>query len=409
MPRRSMTLFAGLFLFTALSARAQSPSAPPAAPDQPKAAAAPASARNDYSKPVTWLCRPGRQDFCVTDLSTTIITANGKLSRETWTADPNPPIDCFYVYPTVSNYPAGNSDMVPGPEEKRVVQVQFARFASVCRLYAPMYRQVTLTALRAAAIGNPMPADRALAYNDVLDAWSYYLEHDNQGRGVILIGHSQGSNVLMHLIKDEIDGKPIQSRIVSAMLIGTNLPVPQGKDEGGAFEKMPLCHSAAQTGCVISYVSFRSNVPPPANSRFGRVQAEGMAAACTNPAALAGGSGELHAYLNAKGGIVELGLGEPKPWVTPPQPIDTPFVSLPAMLTAQCVSDKNGSYLAVTVHGDPAGPRASDIPGDIVINGIVLAEWGLHLIDVQEAMGNLIDIARQESNAYLASAASKAK
>lgn len=399
MPRRLIAFLAILACSIAVSSGARTLSAP--VQDQPKAA--PAPARNDYSKPETWLCRPGRQDFCAVDLSTTVISADGKLTRESWSANPDAPIDCFYVYPTVSNDPAGNSDMIPGHEEERVVHVQFARFASVCRPYAPIYRQVTLTALRAAAMGNPMPVDRALGYNDVLDAWNYYLAHDNQGRGVILIGHSQGSGVLMHLIKEEIDGKPIQSRIISAMLLGADVPVPKDKDVGGAFQKMSLCRSAAQTGCVITYVSFRSNVPPPAKTRFGRVEGENMVAACTNPAALAGGSGELHAYLSAKGGFVDVGLGEQKSWVTPPQQINTPFVSVPGMLTAECVSDKNGSYLAVTVHGDPAGPRVNDIVGDIVINGTVLTEWGLHLIDVQEAMGNLIAIARQESKAYLAS------
>src|SRR5262249_10308891 len=156
--------------------------------------------------------------------------------------------------------------MNPGTEEKGVVKAQFARFASQCRLFAPMYRQVTLTALRALLAGTPVQADRALAYNDVLDAWNYYLEHDNKGRGVVLIGHSQGSMVLTQLIRNEIDGKPVQSRIISALLLGTSLPVPKGKDVGGAFQHMPLCHSAAQTGCVITYASFRSNVPPPANS-----------------------------------------------------------------------------------------------------------------------------------------------
>jgi hypothetical protein len=63
----------------------------------------------------------------------------------------------------------------------------------------------------------------------------------------------------------------------------------------------------------------------------------------------------------------------------------------------------------VSVHSDPAGPRASDIPGDVVVNGNVLTDWGLHLIDMPEAMGNLIDIARQESKAYLAPAGAKAK
>src|SRR5262245_64337000 len=90
--------------------------------------------------------------------------------------------------------------MNAGPEERSVVQHQFARFGSQCRPYAPLYRQVTLTALRANLSGKPMRSDRALAYNDVLDAWKYYLEHDNQGRGVVLIGHSQGSGVLIQLI-----------------------------------------------------------------------------------------------------------------------------------------------------------------------------------------------------------------
>jgi len=128
--------------------------------------------------------------------------------------------------------------------QRGVVRIQFARFASVCRPFAPIYRQVTLTALRAAATGNPIRVDRALAYNDVLDAWNYYLTHDNQGRGVILIGHSQGANVLANLIKQEIDGKPVQSRIISAMLIGSNVAVPEGKDVGGAFQQMPLCRAA---------------------------------------------------------------------------------------------------------------------------------------------------------------------
>ena len=130
--------------------------------------------KNDYSNGNNWLCRPGRQDACAVDLSTTIISASGKLTPETWAADPNAPIDCFYIYPTVSTDPTGNSDMIPGPEEKGVVRVQFARFASKCRVYAPIYRQVTLTALRAGIAGTPIPVNRALAYIDVLDAWNFY-------------------------------------------------------------------------------------------------------------------------------------------------------------------------------------------------------------------------------------------
>ena len=368
----------------------------------PAAAAAPAPAKNDYSKSESWLCRPGGHDACAVDLTTTIVAANGKLTREKWAANAKAPIDCFYVYPTVSNDTTGNSDMVAGPEELSVIRAQFARFGSQCRVYAPLYRQVTLTALRAFIAGRPTTADRVLPYNDVLDAWNYYLEHDNHGRGVVLIGHSQGSFVLTDLIKKEIDGKPVQSRIISALLLGTSLPVPRGKDVGGAFQHLPLCHSAKQTGCVITYASFRSNAPPPANSRFGKVTGENMVSGCTNPAALAGGSGELHAYLGARGsGVVAAELVQ-KSWVSPSQPIDTPFVSVPGLLTAECVSNEKGSYLAITVHGDPSDARTDDITGDVVVNGIVLADWGFHLIDVNLAMGNLVDIVGQQSKAYLA-------
>jgi hypothetical protein len=261
---------------------------------------------------------------------------------------------------------------------------------------------VTLTALRATLTGKPLAADRVLPYTDVVDAWKYYLEHDNQGRGVVLIGHSQGSGVLTRLIRDEIDGKPVADRLISALLLGTNLPVPKGKDVGGAFQHVPLCHSASQTGCVVAYASFRANVPPPANSRFGRVQGDGMVAACVNPAALGGGSGELHAYLAASvPGIIP--MAEMKPWVTPARPVTTPFVSVPGLLTAECVSNDKGSYLAVTVHGNPADPRVDDIVGDVVVNGVPLPDWGLHLIDVNLTMGNLVDLVRQQSKAYLSS------
>lgn len=357
--------------------------------------------KNDYSQPSTWLCRPGGQDACMVDLSTTIIAADGTLTREDWKPNPDAPIDCFYVYPTVSLDPTPNSDMNAGPEEKGVIHQQFARFGSQCRVYAPLYRQVTLPALLAGMTGKAMAVDSMLTYNDVLDAWNYYLKHDNKGRGVILIGHSQGSFVLTHLIRNEIDGKPIQSQIISALLIGTNIQVPPNKDVGGTFKHMPLCRKAGDTGCIITYVSFRSTVPLPENSRFGLGQGDTIAA-CTNPAALGGGSAALHAYFSSsRGGLIS--SPETFAWVTPKKEINTPFVSLPGLLTGECVSNKNGSYLEVTVHGDPKDPRTDDIVGDVVIGGQIQANWGLHLIDVNLAMGNLVDIVSRQAKVYLES------
>ena len=358
--------------------------------------------RNDYADEESWLCRPGRHDACDVDLTTTVVAADGALRRETWTANPTAPIDCFYVYPTVSTDPTLNSDMTADPAEANVIRQQFARFASTCRPYAPLYRQVTLAGLRVMIAGGGGGAllSSGLPYDDVRDAWNHYLEHDNRGRGVVLVGHSQGSFILAELIRREIDGKPIQSRLVSAILLGATLAVPRGKDVGGTFQQVPLCRSASQTGCVITYVSFRSTAPPPANTRFGKVADPATVAACTNPAALGGGSGALHSYLSAAGSTIT-GTTPPKPWVVPERPIETPWVSVPGLLTAQCASNEYATYLEVTVHGNPSDPRTDDIIGDLAANGQVLADWGLHLVDVNLGMGNLVEIVGQQSKAWL--------
>jgi polyvinyl alcohol dehydrogenase (cytochrome) len=364
------------------------------------AATSAAPGANDYADGKSWLCRPGRQDACAVDLATTIVAADGTLTREAWTADPNAPIDCFYVYPTVSTDTTPHSDMNADPAELSVVRSQFARFASKCRPYAPLYRQVTLAALRRSlSAGERAPMDRGLGYDDVRDAWRHYLQHDNKGRGFVLIGHSQGAIALTELIRREIDGKPDQARLVSALLLGTTIAVPRGADVGGTFRHIPVCRSAAQTGCAITFASFRSTVPPSVNSLFGRVTDPGMMAACTNPAALDGTSGDLHAYLSSTGRTL-IGTTPPRPWVVPERTIETPFVSVPGLLTARCVTSEHATYLEVTVKGNPAGPRASDIVGDIAPGGPATAVWGLHLVDVHLAMGNLLDVVGRQARAY---------
>src|SRR5207245_1837349 len=273
----------------------------------------------------------------------------GKLTRETWSVDPNAPIDCFYVYPTVSTDQTPNSDMTADPAEINVIKQQFARLGSKCRPYAPLYRQVTLAGLGRVLTG-AVSLERGVQYDDVRDGWNQYLQKDNNGRGFVLVAHSQGSFILNRLIREEIDGKPIQARLVSAILLGTTIAVPKGKDVGGSFQHVPLCRSATQTGCVITYASFRSTIPPPANTLFGTVPQADMVAACTNPASLSGGSGALHAYLDRTGRTIT-STPQLKPWVTPEQAIDTPWVSVPGLLTAKCATNANATYLEVTVNG----------------------------------------------------------
>jgi hypothetical protein len=355
--------------------------------------------RSLYADPDHWLCRPDKDDVCDHDLDATVIQANGDTHIERWRPALRPKFDCFYVYPTISTDPTGNSDFMPGEDQELfVVRQQAARLGSVCRVFAPVYRQVTLTALLGQLGGNPVEVDRELAYEDVVDAWKHYLANDNHGRGVVLIGHSQGAGVLTALIQNEIDENPaVRDLLISAMLLGTSLQVPEGSDVGADFQNVPLCHKRDDVGCAISYASFRETAPPPANSFFAGSDEEGWEAACTNPASLLGGRDELHAYFATDGRSLPI-LGTPGvPWLDPALGVEitTPFVALPGLFDGRCARRDGFHYLEVQANGDPADPRVDDIIGvDLT------PEWGLHLIDANVAMGNLVSIARSQARSW---------
>ena len=111
----------------------------------------------NYSDPALWICRPGRADACAANLDATIIAKDGSTTREAFRADPDAAIDCFYAYPTVSMEATGNADFAVDRDLSRTVVQQFARFGARCRLFAPVYREVTLPALISLMSGKPMP------------------------------------------------------------------------------------------------------------------------------------------------------------------------------------------------------------------------------------------------------------
>jgi hypothetical protein len=340
-----------------------------------------------YADDANWLCRPGlADDACSGDLDTTAIAADGTTTVETFEPAEDPAIDCFYVYPTISVDPGPNSDL-DANEERGVAFAQAARLGATCRVFAPIYRQVTLGMIGGG--GPPVPEGvdpRQIAYDDVVDAFRHYIANDSDGRGFILTGHSQGAGHLSRLIAEEIDDEPqLRDRLVSAYIIGSSVAVPDGEVVGGDFENVPLCQAADETGCVITYASFRSTAPPPDDSFFGRPRDGDGVAGCVNPAAVEGGSGTLHPYFPGQQAFAD---------PTRDAEIETPFITFPDFLEAECVQEGGFSYLQITVDGDPSDPRADDIGGDLT------PVWGLHLIDVQAAMGDLVTVAEAQAAAY---------
>ena len=348
-----------------------------------------------YSSNEHWLCRPDlANDPCRRDLDATVVAANGALTPEPFVAVETPTFDCFYVYPTVRLGTEGNAPFDGNyTEETFTVRTQAARFGTKCGVYAPLYRQRTLT-----APSNPSVDYGAIAYADVLDAFRYYLGNLNQGRPFVLMGHSQGASHLRRLIAEQIDPNPkLRGRLISALLLGGAVAVPAGKEVGGSFRNVPACRAPSDVGCVVSYSSFRATRPPPADSLFGRVREPGQRAVCTNPASLAGGAGPLVSYFDARGSAQLIGRAFhafASDVANPPE-ISTPFVALPGLVSAACVDAGPATYLELTVHPDP-GPRVDDIGGDLT------SQWGMHLVDVNVALGNLVDLVGQQAKAWLA-------
>lgn len=357
---------------------------------------------NDYRRGESWLCRPDRQDACAGDIDKTIVTVGGKASREKPVRAPAPKVDCFYIYPTVSLDPTPNSDMVAGAEERGMAAAQFAEFRNACRPFAPIYRQVTLNALHAAMRGQPDGADRELPYADVRAAWRDYLAHDNHGRPFVLIGHSQGSALLKRLLAEEIDGKPVQRRLLSAILPGTAVLVPKGKELGGDLKAVPLCRSDRQTGCVVTWASYRDTAKPPANALFGRSATPGLEAGCTNPAKLGGGAAPLDPVLGFpwwRGGVAQF---QPPAagWSAKGVPVRTRFVRMPGLLSAGCVRRGGFSYLSVHVNAGAARDMIDAVVGTAAIGDIAYPDWGFHVMDMAIVEGDLVRLVRRESAAW---------
>jgi hypothetical protein len=348
-----------------------------------------------YDDPAHWLCRPdlGDANVCHSDLDATSVAADGALTPQPHQVAPDPAFDCFYVYPTVRLGDEGNAAFDGDySQEVFTARNQAARFSSACEVYAPLYRQTTINAPR----GNGISYG-ALAYADVVAAFRSFLAQVDPSRPFVVLGHSQGSGHLRRLVSDVIDPNPqLRDRLLSALLLGTSVSVPVDGDVGGDFSAVPACREPGQFGCVVSYASFRDTVPPPPESFFGRTAEPGTEALCTDPQALSGH--ELVSYFDIAEGS-QFGPVNPRlawdPAIADPPAIATPFVALPGLVSSRCASDGTHSYLELHVNPDP-GPRADDIGGDIT------PEWGMHLVDVNVSLGNLIDIVTTQAEAWAA-------
>jgi hypothetical protein len=350
---------------------------------------------------VKWLCRPGLAGQpCAGDQTTRYFAPDGSSRVGKPASVARPAIDCFYVYPTVSNQPTKNATQTADPEVRSIAKYQAQRFSTRCRVFAPLYQEVTAVGVATASQTHDT-SGYSLAFGDIREAWRSYLRDDNHGRGFVLIGHSQGSRMLRALIRQEIDPQPtLRRRLVGAIIPGANATVARGRLVGGDFKHIPMCTRPAQTGCVISYSTF--NKTPPDNSRFGRTDTDPVGGAlglpagpgtevmCADPAKLSG-SAELESLVPSEPfapGIIAALLV--KLYGGPPPSADTPWLQPTDHYTGRCRL-ANGSHVLMLSPVDGARTLTPS-PDDT---------WGTHLVDVNIALGNLTDIVGAQSRAWV--------
>ena len=356
-----------------------------------------------YSDLGNWLCHPSlasTEDICDRDLDATIVYADGSQELEDHVPATDPLVDCFYVYPTVSSDPGGNADLDEGQEEIFTTLNQGARYSRFCRVFAPVYRQGTLAAI----FEEDVERDPELAYGDVLDSFREYMATENQGRGYILVGHSQGSGHLRRLIAETVEeDEYLLGHLVAAHLLGSTVRTPEGADVGADFDRVPVCRTRDQVACVVSYATYREGDPFLAADEgiFGQPGEEGPAV-CTHPAALGGGSAIMDPYFPVENLPLLEAVIIPRvdgPYADPDSapPIATPFYRMPDFIRAQCLVDGNGySYLEAVAIADSTDPRADDFNGEFIGGD----GWGLHLVDVTIGMGDLVDLGADQATAW---------
>jgi hypothetical protein len=323
---------------------------------------------NPYASEELWMCKPGAaSNRCLElDQTTTYAYSNTSIAVFEHTPAVDPEFDCFYIYPTVDlrEEPGNTEDLTDDEPVLVALYNQAARFAELCNMYAPLYHQMTAGTYD---LGDYRSTEfYKLAFEDVDEAFSQYLRESGD-RPFVLIGHSQGSHMLLELMLQRFENYPsLRQRLISALLTGPlgRLIRPEGTILPDSFDNIPLCTHATQTGCIITYDSIAAG---------GLDDRVSDSRACVNPTQLGGNPGVLDNT------IWELANAIPEP-----DSIQTRWVAYPGLYTANCETD---GFLAIDkLAKEPEAPWSPQ-----VLQSLQGSDT-LHNLDVNWAMGDLLRI-----------------
>ncbi|WP_054811890.1 DUF3089 domain-containing protein [Nocardia arizonensis] len=357
------------------------------------------AAAQPAGRATTWLCHPSKTDDPCDLPSDTTDLATGKVSEAVSVSEGAKAVDCFYLYPRVGDQIAADQDPVARPEVRSIASFQAARFSGLCRVFAPVYRQVTLPAL---------PVDLATGldlaqqgYRDVENAWDDYLANDNHGRGVIIISHSQGTLMARKLIRDHVETDArARARLVGAFLMDGNVTTARGSTVGGDFRTIPVCTERGEYACVVAYSRGRKDSAMSLiadadlgviSQRWGLPYGPGYTVACTDPGPLSGDDAPQPVTVPsapyASGLISSLLSYTVLPHTFPHS--DSTWTSTASRATGRCEQRDGYAFYNTTLTGPD---RLNERP-----------LFESRLVDINLGYDRLISIAQQQSDAWLAS------
>lgn len=210
----------------------------------------------DYSLDRTWAALPSLRDSadCVPEA-----TAFPAIATE------SAAVDVFWLYPTI--YYNTDNWIAPMPNDSldraidaSPIKYQANIFNAAGAIYAPRYRQMSFNGFFDEDSASWMAA-LDFAYADVKSAFEYYLKHHNHGRPIILASHSQGTVHAIRLLHEYFDGKPLQAQLVAAYAVGFPFDAAQ-------VSHIPICETPTQTGCIVSWSTYRHRHIPDNYSSF---------------------------------------------------------------------------------------------------------------------------------------------
>lgn len=208
----------------------------------------------DYSQLKYWAAHPS-----ISDPSDRVPGSQAYTTPDTDT-------DIFFIHPTTYTSYKGevmwnadiNDQKLNERTDNTTILYQASAFNAGGSIYAPRYRQAHIEAFYTT---NRVEGERSLdyAYEDVKQAFTYYLNNHNQGKNIIIASHSQGTRHAKVLLKEFFDGTQLQNQLIAAYIIG----IPVAKDE---FEYIPTCQTPDDVGCYVSWRTFRAGDYPPYGS-----------------------------------------------------------------------------------------------------------------------------------------------